>query len=134
MFADSGFTECAREAVENRLHDVLEKRTLSGLDVNVGRHAGGRDELRHAPEYIIWVEAHPNDIVPMRVSIGACFGLHLQLLCQSVRRHVNDARSYHGRDALVQRRQPHQRLLAYAHMRNVLWVYMCLDDALFAYG
>jgi hypothetical protein len=53
----SRFTESAGEAVEGRLHDVLEKRTLSGLDVNVGRHPGGRDEFRHPLENIILVDA-----------------------------------------------------------------------------
>src|SRR5882757_8869849 len=58
----SGFAESAGEAVEDRLHDVFEKRTLSGLDVNVGGHPGRRDEFRHAPENIILVQAHPNDV------------------------------------------------------------------------
>jgi endonuclease YncB( thermonuclease family) len=55
LLVHSGFTESAGEAVEDRLHDVLEKRTLSGLDVNVGRHAGCRDEFRHALENIVLV-------------------------------------------------------------------------------
>src|SRR4030088_1694727 len=132
LFVHSGFAESAGETVQDRLHDVLEKSTLSGLDVNVGGHPGRWDEFRHAPENIILVQAHPHDIeFPTRVTVGACFGLHL--LRQGVRRHVNDARPDHRRDALVERRQPHQGLLAYAHMRNVLGIHMCLDDALVAY-
>jgi hypothetical protein len=62
------------------------KRTLSGLDVNVGGHPGRRDEFRDAPENIILVQAHPNDIeFPTRVTVGACFSLHLHLLRQRVR-------------------------------------------------
>jgi hypothetical protein len=38
LLVHSGFAECAGEAVEYRLHDVLEERMLSGLDVNVGGH------------------------------------------------------------------------------------------------
>ena len=34
LLVHSGFAESAGEAVEDRLHDVLEKSTLSGLDVN----------------------------------------------------------------------------------------------------
>src|SRR5882724_10653854 len=82
----SGFAESAGETVQDRLHDVLEKRTLSGLDVNVGGHPGRRNEFWHAPENIILVQAHPNDIkFPTRVTVGACFGLHLHLLRQGVR-------------------------------------------------
>jgi hypothetical protein len=55
LFIHSGFAESAGEAIEGRLHDVLEKRTLSGLDVNVGRHAGCRDEFRHALENLVLV-------------------------------------------------------------------------------
>src|SRR5712675_2277119 len=86
LLVHSGFAESAGEAVEDRLHDVLEKRTLSGLDVNVGGHPGRRDEFRHAPENIILVQAHPNDIeFPTRVTVGTWFGLHLHLLRQGVR-------------------------------------------------
>src|SRR3982074_1610787 len=86
LLVHSGFAEGAGEAVEYRLHDVLEKRTLSGLDVNVGGHPGRRDEFRHAPENIVLVQAHPNDIeIPTRVTVGMFFGLHLPLLRQGVR-------------------------------------------------
>src|SRR3954452_18649732 len=121
----SGFTECAQEAVEDRLHDVLEKSALTGLDVNVGRHPGCRNEFRDAPEYIVWVETHANDIVTTRVGLGACFSLDLQLLRQGVCGDIDDARSNHRGDALIQCRQPDQRLLPYADMRNILRVYMC---------
>src|SRR6202035_2925053 len=77
----SGFAECAGEAVEYRLHDVLEERTLSGLDVNVGGHPGRRGEFGQAPENIVLVQAHPNDVeFPTRVTVGACFVLYLHLL------------------------------------------------------
>ena len=49
----SCFAESAGEAVEDRLHHVLEKRTLSGLDVNVGWHPGRRDEFRHVLENLV---------------------------------------------------------------------------------
>src|SRR4051812_26214604 len=79
--ARSGFAERAGEAVEDRLHDVLEKRTLSGLDVNVRGHPGRRDEFRHSSENIILVQAHPNDVeFATRVSVGTGFGLRLHLL------------------------------------------------------
>src|ERR1700720_953719 len=66
----SGFAESAGQAVEDRLHNVLEKRTLSGLDVNVGGHPGRRNEFRHALENIILVQAHPNDIkFPTRITV-----------------------------------------------------------------
>ena len=60
LLVHSGFAESAGKAVEDRLHHVLEKRTLSGLDVNVGGHPGRRDEFRHVPENIVLVQAHPN--------------------------------------------------------------------------
>jgi len=108
LLVHSGFAESAGKAVEDRLHHVLEKRTLSGLDVNVGRHPGRRDEFRHAPENVILVQTHPNDIeFPTRVTVGLCFGLHLHLARQGVRGHVDDARLDQGtslsRDAVEHR-------------------------------
>src|SRR6185312_2740017 len=80
----SGFTETAGEAVEDRLHDVLEKSALSGLDVNVGRHSRRRDEFRHPLDNIIFIQAHPNHVeFPTRVTSG--FGIRLHLFLQSVR-------------------------------------------------
>src|SRR3954453_15338230 len=75
----SDFAESARKAVEHRLHDELKKRTFARLDVNVGRHSWCWDKFRHAPDYVIGVEAHSNDVVPMGVSsVRACFVLYLQ--------------------------------------------------------
>src|SRR5947208_13905562 len=84
VLVHSGFAESAGEAVEDRLHHVLEKRTLSGLDVNVGGHPRRRDEIRHAPENFLLVQAHPND-VEFRTRVGTRFGLYLHLLRQGVR-------------------------------------------------
>src|SRR5947209_8619602 len=87
LLVQSGFPESAGEAVEHRLHDVLEKRSLSGFDVNIGGHPRRRDKFRHALENVIFVQPHPNDIeVATRgVAIGAFFGLRLPLLRQSIR-------------------------------------------------
>ena len=123
----------AREAVEDRPHDVVEKRALSGLDVNVGGHPGRRAEFRHAPENIILVQTHPNDVESGRVSRRSRFGFDLHLLGQGIGGHIDDACPDHRCDALVERGQPHQRVLAHADVRDVAGLYMRLDDELVVY-
>jgi hypothetical protein len=39
--------ERAREAVQNGAHQIGEERALTRLDIDVGRHAWGRAEVRH---------------------------------------------------------------------------------------
>ncbi len=53
--------ECARETVQNGLHQILNKRALSGLDVDVGRHARTGPEIHQLAAHVVLVRLSAND-------------------------------------------------------------------------